>query len=527
VGQVANLSYGAAVPEPSTFALLGIGTVAISGFSWRRRQRLVKNCVPVTLFALALWLALPTAQAAPVSVLHSFTGGTADGDSPHGSLTLSGSMLFGMTRAGGSSSTDAGTVFYMQTNGSGFNLLRSFNVTDGAFPSGDVTVVGGATFYGMTNAGGSYGNGAVFMISSMGVLSVLHNFKGQFDSDGGQPYGSLTLAGSTLYGMTSMSDEWGGGGTVFRIVTTGSGYSVMHDFTGGTADGYIPHGSLTAVGSTLFGTTVYGGATNLGTVFQIGTGGGAIGILHQFAGSEGAHPYGNLTLGPDGFLYGMTRDGGSADMGTVFKINPINPIGQFSVLHTFTGTMGDGASPEGSLIVSGSTLYGMTADGGQGGGEGGFGTIFRMNLDGSDAQILHQFTGGSGDGAHPYGSLTLAPDGSTFYGMTQQGGVANHGTVFSFLVLPGDANGDGTVNGADLNTVLSNYNQSGMDLAHGDFNGDGTVNGADLNTVLSNYNQSAAATAAVPEPTSPILLGIVGAWLLFSIPGRTVARRFR
>ena len=56
--------------------------------------------------------------------------------------------------------------------------------------------------------------------------------------------------------------------------------------------------------------------------------------------------------------------------------------------------------------------------------------------------------------------------------------------------LPGDANRDGTVNGSDLNTVLSNYDQSGMTWDQGDFNGDGTVNGGDLNTVLSNYNQS-------------------------------------
>ena len=56
-------------------------------------------------------------------------------------------------------------------------------------------------------------------------------------------------------------------------------------------------------------------------------------------------------------------------------------------------------------------------------------------------------------------------------------------------LLLGDANGDGIVNGGDLNTVLSNYNQTGMDWVHGDFSGDGTVNGGDLNTVLSNYNQ--------------------------------------
>ena len=68
--------------------------------------------------------------------------------------------------------------------------------------------------------------------------------------------------------------------------------------------------------------------------------------------------------------------------------------------------------------------------------------------------------------------------------------------------LYGDANLDGSVNGADLNVVLSNYNQTGMTWSQGDFNYDGTVNGADLNTVLSNYNQSLSVGAAVPEPGS-------------------------
>ena len=81
-------------------------------------------------------------------------------------------------------------------------------------------------------------------------------------------------------------------------------------------------------------------------------------------------------------------------------------------------------------------------------------------------------------------------------------------------MLPGDANGDGTCNGADLNTVLSHYNQtvpSGYTgWADGDFNGDGTVNGADLNTVLSNYNQSSEyITTGVPEP-STLLLAVIG-----------------
>ena len=77
--------------------------------------------------------------------------------------------------------------------------------------------------------------------------------------------------------------------------------------------------------------------------------------------------------------------------------------------------------------------------------------------------------------------------------------------VIVMYTLYGDANLDGTVNGGDLNTVLSNFQQTGMTWAQGDFNYDGTVNGGDLNTVLSNFQQHLSVTGAVPEPSSLLL----------------------
>jgi probable HAF family extracellular repeat protein len=94
------------------------------------------------------------------------------------------------------------------------------------------------------------------------------------------------------------------------------------------------------------------------------------------------------------------------------------------------------------------------------------------------------------------------------------GGSINHREAFLLTpALPGDANLDKTVDGTDLNAVLSNYNQTvssgiaGWKL--GDFNGDGTVDGTDLNAVLSNYNQHVSSGAAVPEP-STLLLAVAG-----------------
>ena len=87
--------------------------------------------------------------------------------------------------------------------------------------------------------------------------------------------------------------------------------------------------------------------------------------------------------------------------------------------------------------------------------------------------------------------------------------------------MPGDANLDGTVNGVDLDAVLSNYNKTGMTWAQGDFNGDGVVNGVDLDIVLSNYNKTAGvpSMAAVPEPSTLAMLAL-GAIAMLAWAGR-------
>jgi uncharacterized repeat protein (TIGR03803 family) len=379
---------------------------------------------PRNLIALAgatLLLAATTNTQAQFTLLHSFAGPPDDGSQPgFSALTLSGSALYGMTFYGGS--TDGGTIFKINTNGSGYTNLYNFtsSASDGRNPLGSLTL-SGSTLYGMTFYGDSSSDGTVFRVNTDGSgYTNLHSFVGGA-SDGIWPYGSLTLSGSTLYGMTAGGGS-SDGGTIFKINTDGSGYTNLHSFVGGASDGSQPRGSLALSGSTLYGMTYQGGSSNWGTIFKINTDGSGYTNLHSFVGgdSDGREPWGSLTLSGS-TLYGMTMYGGG--VGTIFKINTDGS--GYTNLHLFA----DGTCPYGSLTLSGSTLYGMTGYG----GSSNYGTVFRMNTDGSGYTNLHSFVGGDSDGREPRGSLMLSD--STLYGMTYSGGSSNLGVIFS-LTLP-------------------------------------------------------------------------------------------
>ena len=192
--------------------------------------------------------------------------------------------------------------------------------------------------------------------------TILYNFRA---SDGAPAsYGSLTLGGNVLYGMTSNGGS-AYSGSIFSVNTDGSGYTVLHNFTGDGlhSDGASPLGSLALAGSVLYGMTPVGGivppsgpASNGGTVFRINTDGTGFQVLHGFTGSQlaggndGAAPYGAVTVSGT-TIYGMTRFGGTSAHGTVFSLNTDGS--GFSLLRSFTGSAGDGASPEGSLTLVG------------------------------------------------------------------------------------------------------------------------------------------------------------------------------
>jgi uncharacterized repeat protein (TIGR03803 family) len=126
----------------------------------------------------------------------------------------------------------------------------------------------GAALYGMTYSGGADGLGNIFSVGTDGTnYQSLLSFTGVGAANGSHPEGSLTLSGTTLYGMTSNGGPYNNG-NIFAVGIDGSGYTDLYDFTLGD-DGGVPGGDLTLSGGTLFGMTSSGGAYGNGTVFAL------------------------------------------------------------------------------------------------------------------------------------------------------------------------------------------------------------------------------------------------------------------
>jgi len=326
--------------------------------------------------------------------------------------------------------------------GTGFTTLHSFSLpvgtngiygtnSDGAY-NRDGLILSGDTLYGTALDGGTNGTGTVFAVNTNGGFTNLHNFGATFgtkggrgtNSDGVYPYAGLILSGSTLYGTADVGGLYGYG-TVFAVNSDGTGFRTLYSFkatsgsegvygTGTNSDGAYTYGALILSGNTLYGTAQVGGLSGNGTVFAVKTNGTGFTTLHSFTELSGS--------------------GGWND----------------------EGTNSDGAVPqdEHGLILSGSTLYGTTVQGGLYGN----GTVFAVNTNGTGFTTLYGFTelsgsgGGDGinaDGALPVGGLILS--GNTLYGTGQIGGTAGYGTVFS-LALPAPRL---TLAASDTNVVLT------------------------------------------------------------------------
>ena len=343
--------------------------------------------------------------------------GTTNGSFPFGSLFSDSTFLYGMTYSGGTN--NMGTIFKIKPDGSGYVKLLDFaGESNGMYPLSSL-ISDGTYLYGLTQKGGLNNMGIIFKIMHDGSGYVkLFDFAGY--SNGAYPRGPLITDGTYLYGMT----EYGGTndkGTIFKIMPDGTGYVKLLDFAG-ALNGSSPQCSFLSDGTFLYGMTQMGGANDMGTVFKIKPDGTGYVKLLDFAGSlNGSSPWRSLIF--DGtYLYGLTANGGTNDMGTIFKIMP-DGTGYVKLLD-FAGEA-NGSTPFSTLLLNGAYLYGTTYEG----GTDNNGTIFKIKPDGSGYEKLFEFDNII-SGAYPFGFLIS--DETFLYGMTETGGTHTKGVLFKY-----------------------------------------------------------------------------------------------
>lgn len=405
----------------------------------------LRTAAIVSVLVLIVIIAAPMAQAQTYNVLYHFSGGS-DGSNPYAGVTVDAAdNLYGTTLKGGSG---YGTVFTLKPSGNGwsFTTIYSFRGgSDGAGPVARVVIGPNGSLYGTTSAGGqgscsgSYaGCGTVFSLSpSVGAClgmscswnkTVLYRFGGL---DGAYPQGDLTFApDGRIYG-TTVNGGLTGVGTIYSLSPNGGGLWLQNIILSlnSALEGAYPWGGVVFDrNGNLFGVLAHDGLTGYGTVFKLSRS-GSIWLesnVHGFTwGNDGAIPQGGLTVDASGNIFGTTIYGGSGGGGIAFEETGSGDHWSHHMLHGFSGGIGLGSYDKLAMDSAGN-LYGTTF------GDGSYssGTVFELvrSQSGYTYNLLHTFAGGS-DGAYPFSTLAIDSQGN-LYGTTSSGGVNNHGVVF-------------------------------------------------------------------------------------------------
>jgi len=317
------------------------------------------------------------------SVLYNFSC-FGDGKNPYGGVVLDNNgNLYGTTVAGGSggdcTGDGCGVVYELTRSGGTWSQSVLYNFTggdDGFGPGGGVVFDKSGNLYGTTPDGGAYSQGVVYQLSANGgqrQQTVIHPFTGGADGGVGS-LGSLLIDNAgNLYGVTELGGIYGAG-VAFKLSPAGGTwkFTTLYPFQGLPDAGFPYSGLIADANNRLYGTTYFGGANGLGTVFEVAPGANVLtgwkdAVLHSFpGGTDASFPTSTLVFDTAGNLYGTSSTGGnpSCDCGTIFKLAPSTGGWSESVLHSF-GSAGDGAYPTYGLTPDGNGNYfGVTPVGG-------------------------------------------------------------------------------------------------------------------------------------------------------------------
>jgi uncharacterized repeat protein (TIGR03803 family) len=302
--------------------------------------------------------------------------------------------------------------------------------------------------YGATVKGGAANAGAIFKLTppaagqTRWTETVLYSFTGGID--GGQPWAGLSFDNKgALYGATVKGGD-ADAGVVFKLTPPAAGQTqwteaVLYGFTGGEGNNPQAVDLIFDGDGALYGTTTFGGSSNLGAVFKLtppvgGQTQWTETVLFSFTdGTDGANPFAGLIFDAGGALYGTTYRGGTSNLGAVFKLTP-PAAGQTqwteTVLYSFTGRNDGGLPAFGSLIFDqNGALYGATIRG----GPANAGTVFKLTPPANgqtrwSETVLYGFT--DADGKSPQAAGLIFDQKGALFGTTIFGGTSNRGAVF-------------------------------------------------------------------------------------------------
>ncbi len=310
-----------------------------------------------------------------------------------------------------------------------FATVHTFDGTDGANPQTVLVQATNGDLYGTTPGGGANCAattlcGTIFKISADGQLATLYSFCAQLNcADGAGPAALVQASNGDLYGTTGSGGTGCppvGCGTVFKITPKGA-LTTLYNFCPQVpcVDGRLPvAGLIQATNEDLYGTTLYGGVANQGTIFKI-TPSGELKTLYSFCVAslcpDGALPFGGLMQATDGYLYGTTGNGGGGDFGTIFRTTLSGSLTTLDSLCQRNVCPAGAPSYAGLVQATDGNLYGTTV----------FGGIFRITPWGAFATVVHPCCTND----IIYSGLAQANNGD-LYGITYSAGVDSRGTIF-------------------------------------------------------------------------------------------------
>lgn len=291
---------------------------------------------------------------------------------------------------------------------------------NGNVPRGSLIQASNGKLYSMSYFGGSNSAGTIYEYD---LTTSTYSKKVDFPANW-KPYGGLTEWNGNsgkLYGMVSGGGA-GYGCIVEYNITTGV-YTKKVDM--GVATGVNPYGDLVQSGTMLYGLCLNGG-TGGGTILQYDPATNTVTKKLEFATATGSLPYGSLYLATDGNMYGLTSAGGANNLGVIFKYTA--STNTYTKLYDFTTASGN--SPQGGVIqAANGKLYGMTKLG----GTNNLGSIFEYDLTNNTFTKHVDLASTATLGGGPYGTLAAFNDESLF-GLTYAGGVTSCGVLFEFNI---------------------------------------------------------------------------------------------